>query len=255
MRASAVTSSSWNGSEQIAEKLKTGGQATGGSATTISKTSVGWTIDQWAGYTVRIASGTGSVCERAITSNTADTITVANWCGTNPTASSFFVILQAATGGSSATIVKNSAGWTDNEYADAVIKITSGTASNCWGVVKSNTSDTITVYGSWLSSAYASNCGTPDATSVFAVEGADGFAAYDNSWIGDWTCTGSFPSGAPSWGSFPTSAQVGAGAIALATTDCYDGTRDLLPTEASRAVKTGTATAANSTTITATAQS
>lgn len=154
-----------------------------------------------------------------------------------------------ATAGSANSITKASAVWTTDAYANMVVDITSGTASGCWGIAKSNTSDTITVYGSFLSSVYASNCGTPDATSVFSVED-DGFALYDNSWIGDWTCSGSFSTGAPSWGSFPTSAQVGAGAIALATTDCYDGTRDLLPTEASRAVKTGTATAANATTIT-----
>jgi len=158
------------------------------------------------------------------------------------------ITAQAATAGTANSITKASAGWTANAYANEVVKITSGTASGCWGVVKSNTTDTITVYGSWLSSAYVSNCGTPDATSFFTVA-RDGFDDYDNSWIGDWTCTGSFPSGAPSWGSFPTSAQVGAGAIALATTDCYDGTRDLLPTEASRAVKTGTATATSTTSI------
>ena len=160
------------------------------------------------------------------------------------------IISQAATATSTtSTIIKTGAGWTADAYANEVVKITAGTAINCWGVVKSNTTDTITVYGSWLSSAYASNCGTPDATSVFTVA-RDGFDDYDNSWIGDWGGTGSFPSGAPSWGSFPTSAQVGAGYIALATTDCYDGTRDLLPTEASRAVKTGTATATSTTSIT-----
>lgn len=180
----------------------------------------------------------------------ATPVTSLSWNGSEQIAASFTPITaQAATGGSANTIVKDSAGWTANAYANAVVKITSGTAANCWSIVKSNTTDTITVYGSWLSSAYASDCGTPDATSVFAVED-DGFALYDNSWIGDWTCTGSFPSGAPSWVSFPTSAQVGAGAIALATTDCYDGTRDLLPTEASRAVKTGTATATSTTSIT-----
>jgi len=159
------------------------------------------------------------------------------------------ITAQAATAGTANSITKASAGWTANAYADMVVDITSGTALDCWGIAKSNTTDTITVYGSWLSSAYASNCGTPDATSVFSVED-DGFALYDNSWIGDWTCTGSFPSGAPSWGSYPTSAKVGSGNIALAIADCYDGTRDLLPTEASRAVKTGTATATSTTSIT-----
>ncbi len=179
----------------------------------------------------------------------ASTVTSASWNGSEqiaPTPTS----TQVATGGSANTIIKAGASWTANAYTDAVAKITPGTASNCWGVVKSNTTDTITVYGSWIAtSTYASNCGTPDATSVFSVED-DGFALYDNTWIGDWTCTGSFPSGAPSWGSYPTSAKVGSSVIALAVTDCYDGTRDLLPTEASRAVKTGTATATSTTSIT-----
>ena len=185
----------------------------------------------------------------------ASTVTSSSWNGSEQIASFTPITAQAATAGSANSITKASAGWTTDAYANAVVDITSGTASGCWGIVKSNTSDTITVYGSWLSSAYASSCGTPDGTSVFSVED-DGFALYDNSWIGDWTCDSvAFPNGAPTWGSFPTSAQVGAGVIALATTDCYDGTRDLLPTEASRAVKTGTATAADATTITDTAQS
>ena len=183
----------------------------------------------------------------------ASTVTSSSWNGSEQMAATA-ITAQAATAGAANSITKGSAGWTADAYTDMVVDITSGTASGCWGIAKSNTTDTITVYGSWLSSAYASNCGTPDATSVFSVED-DGFALYDNSWIGDWTCSGSFPSGAPSWGSFPTSAKVGADVIALATADCYDGTRDLLPTEASRAVKTGTATAADATTITDTAQS
>lgn len=179
----------------------------------------------------------------------ATTVTSLSWNGSEQMAATA-ITSQAATAGTANSITKASAGWTANAYVDMVVDITSGTALGCWGIAKSNTTDTITVYGSWLSSAYASNCGTPDATSVFSVED-DGFTLRDNSWIGDWTCDGTaFPNGAPSWGSYPTSAQVGAGAIALATTDCYDGTRDLLPTEASRAVKTGTATATSTTSIT-----
>lgn len=183
----------------------------------------------------------------------ASTVTSSSWNGAEQIGTTN-ITSQSATAGTANSITKASADWTANAYANEAVKITSGTAFGCWGVVKSNTTDTITVYGSWLSSAYASNCGTPDATSVFTVA-RDGFDDYDNSWIGDWTCAGSFPSGAPSWGSFPTSAQVGAGAIALATTDCYDGTRDLLPAESSRAVKTGTATAASAASITDTSQS
>ncbi len=184
----------------------------------------------------------------------ASTVTSLSWNGAEQIAPTP-IAAQAATAGTANSITKASAGWTANAYTDAVVKITSGTASGCWGVVKSNITDTITVYGSWLTSSpatssYASNCGTPDETSVFSVED-DGFAIYDNSWIGDWTCDGTaFPNGAPSWVSYPTSAKAGSGNIALAIADCYDGTRDLLPTEASRAVKTGTATATSTTSIT-----
>ena len=152
-----------------------------------------------------------------------------------------------ATGGTTNTIILTGSNWATNLYANMTVKISAGAAINCWGIVKSNTSDTITVYGSWLSSAFASNCGTPDGTSVFAIRNE--LASNDNTWIGDWSCAGSWPTGYVVYGSFPTAARVGAKAVALATADCYDGVRDLLPTEISRAVKTGTATAASSTGI------
>ncbi len=159
---------------------------------------------------------------------------------------------RTATGGSATTIADtDGTAMTANAYVNMVVKISAGTAVGCWGVVKSNTTDTVTVYGSWLSSAYASNCGTPDLNSTFLID-SDGFDLYDNSWIGDWACVAGSNAlnGTVSWGSFPTTTQAGSSIIALATTDCYDGTRDLLPTEASRAVITGTATGTSTTSIT-----
>ena len=179
----------------------------------------------------------------------ATTASLLSWNGAEQIATTS-ITAQSATAGSANTITLASAGWLVDKYANMVVKITSGTASTCWGVVKSNTSDTITVYGSWLSTTYASSCGTPDDTSVFSVL-RDGFADYDNSWIGDWTCTGNFPSGTVVWGSYPSAGgQAGSGAIAHAKTDCYDGKRDLLPREIDRAVRSGTATGADATTIT-----
>ena len=156
-----------------------------------------------------------------------------------------------AGGGAADSVSSSTASWTINAYKNHVIKITSGTAANCWGRVKSNTATAITVYGSWLGTDYSSNCGTPNDTSVFSVY--DDWGQYDNSWIGDWTCTGSFAGedGEPAFHNYPTTAQVASGKhIALATADCYDGTRDLLPNETDRAVISGTATAADSTSIT-----
>lgn len=153
-----------------------------------------------------------------------------------------------ATGGTANSITASSASWTADAYKNHIVKVRAGTANNCWGKVKSNTNNTITVYGSWLTTGYASNCGTPDATSGFVVY--DDLGQYDNSFIGDYSCTGDYPDGAVSLGNYPAS-----GTPALATADCYDGRRDLLPNEEDRAVISGTATSADATSITDTAQS
>ena len=154
---------------------------------------------------------------------------------------------ESAASGSGDSITKTSAGWTVDAYKNHIVKIQGGTAANCWGRVKSNTADTITVYGSWLTSAYASDCGTPDATSTFFV--SDDWGQYDNSFIGDYSCAGNFDdvsNGTVSLGSYPSS-----GTIALAVADCYDGKRDLLPSEEDdRWVVSGTATAADATSVT-----
>lgn len=154
----------------------------------------------------------------------------------------------AASGGTANSITVSGASWTADAYKNHIVKIKGGTANNCWGRVKTNTNNTITVYGSWLSTAYASSCGTPDGTSTFIV--SDDWGQYDNSWIGDYSCSGDFPNGTVVHGSYPTS-----GTIALAVTDCYDGKRDLLPNEIDRAVINGTATSADATSITDSSQS
>ncbi|MCX6789008.1 MAG: hypothetical protein NTZ42_00130 [Candidatus Gribaldobacteria bacterium] len=146
-------------------------------------------------------------------------------------------------GGTVNSLTKTSAGWALDAYKNSIVKITAGTAVNCWGLVKTNTADTITVYGSWLNSSYVSCGGGPDSNSTFQIYQDN---MYDNSWIGDWTCSSNFPTGAVVWGSYPTTAQVGANLIALATADCLDGKRDLLPNESDRAVITSTATAGTS---------
>jgi hypothetical protein len=154
----------------------------------------------------------------------------------------------AASGGSADSITVSGASWTADAYKNHIVKIKGGTAVNCWGLVKTNTADTITVYGSWLSTAYASSCGTPNGTSTFMV--SDDWGQYDNSWIGDYSCAGDFPGGTVVHGSYPSS-----GVIALAVADCYDGRRDLLPDETDRSVISGTATAAGATSITDSSQS
>lgn len=155
--------------------------------------------------------------------------------------------------GGTASTVTTATTLTASAYVNHIAKIVSGTASGCWGKVKSNDTSTITVYGSWLDSNYGSNCGTPDATSQFQVFND---YIYDNSYIGDYTCSGSFPNGTVVHNSYPTTAQCNPAScyIALEVADCYDGRRDLLPAESDRAVISGAATGADATSLTDTAQ-
>ncbi len=61
--------------------------ATGGSTTTVIDTSQSWTVDEWAGYSVRI---NGS--RRTITSNTSDTLTFSTIFGmTDPTGDDYVI--------------------------------------------------------------------------------------------------------------------------------------------------------------------
>jgi hypothetical protein len=67
------------------------GTATSASATTLVNTPKTWTVNQWTNSQVRIVSGTGAGQIRAITSNTANTLTVPTWTIT-PDATSVYEI-------------------------------------------------------------------------------------------------------------------------------------------------------------------
>jgi hypothetical protein len=68
------------------------GTATAGGATTLTDSGKAWTTNEWAGYEVRISSGTGSGQARTIASNTATVLTVSAAWGTNPDATSVYTI-------------------------------------------------------------------------------------------------------------------------------------------------------------------
>ena len=124
----------------------------------------------------------------------------------------------------------------------------SGNTDYGWGIVKANDANSVTVYGNWRAYAsYASTTVTPSSSDTFRV--FDDYK-YDNSWIGDYTCSGNFPNGRVvhhSYPPFPNTSGVGANATtsALEITDCLDGRRDLLAATSSRAVISGTITAVN----------
>lgn len=77
-----------------------GGVSTGGNtATTLKDTNQSWKINQWAGSRVNISGGTGFGQWRIVTSNTADTLTVANPWVTTPVNGSVYQIGGIADGG------------------------------------------------------------------------------------------------------------------------------------------------------------
>lgn len=67
------------------------GTATSATSTTLVQTGKTWTASQWINAQVRITAGTGAGQIRAITANTADTLTVATWT-TTPDATSQYAI-------------------------------------------------------------------------------------------------------------------------------------------------------------------
>ena len=69
-------------------------------ATTITASGApGWTIDEWAGATIRIKSGTDAGDEQVVISNTVDTVTVAGWATTPDVTSTFGFNVWATAGG------------------------------------------------------------------------------------------------------------------------------------------------------------
>lgn len=74
----------------VTSATKFTGTATGGSATTLVNSAKSWTTNQFANWQVRITAGTGAGGIRAITSNTATTLTIAS--GTALDATSQYVI-------------------------------------------------------------------------------------------------------------------------------------------------------------------
>jgi hypothetical protein len=147
-----------------------------------------------------------------------------------------------ATSGTGNTIVSTTTSWAvANAYVNSIASW--GGSNSCWGVVQSNSTSTVTVYGQWLNASYGTCSSNPISGDTFQIYN-DG--QYDNSWIGDYSCTGNFPSGTVVPHSYPVATDTSA----IAVTDCKDGKRDLLPNVADRAIYSGTVTGTSTNQIT-----
>lgn len=93
-------------------------------------------------------------------------ISTPSWMNTN--------YLQFATGtataGGASTLTNSAKNWTVNSYTNYQIRIVSGTGAGQIRTIASNTATVITVGSAWTT--------TPDATSVYSIEGNDDFIYY-----------------------------------------------------------------------------
>ena len=70
-----------------------------------------------------------------------------------------------ATAGGATTLTNSGKSWATNQWANMQVRITSGTGAGQIRVINSNTSTALTVSAAWTV--------TPDATSVYIIEGVD----------------------------------------------------------------------------------
>ena len=155
---------------RVPEKSNTG-LASGGSTTTLIDSTKNWNVNQWAGYKIRIKSGTGRDAYLTITSNTVNTLTYATQTFT-PDATTNYIIFDTfgtCTGaGSTTTIVDTTKNWAVNQWAGKRVRITGGagfglTAALNEILIVSNTANTLT---------FTAITGlAPDATTTYTILG------------------------------------------------------------------------------------
>src|SRR5207245_2649461 len=107
-----------------------------------------------------ITAGTGAGQTRAVTSNTATTLTVSPAWTTTPDATSKYVILQTSTTLQDTTKTGTKA-WTTDQWAGHTVADTAGTGAGQTRTVTSNTANTLTVSPAWTT--------IPDGTSKYAI--------------------------------------------------------------------------------------
>jgi hypothetical protein len=172
MLQAAATDFGLERTEEIASIWALGTAAATSTTTTLVDSSRGvdsaaWRTNQWAGYWLRITSGTGEGEIRKIVSNTGNTLT---WTGSmtpHPNATSRYQITGfdagVATSGAASTLTDSSKAWAVNQFANYHVRITWGTGMGQVRSIASNTATALTVRNAWTTN--------PDSTSAFVIQG------------------------------------------------------------------------------------
>ena len=117
-------------------------------------------------WTAAETGATDGVAPAAAISTDSKLIATPSWMGMDYRS----FATGTATGGTTTTLVNSAKTWTTNSWTNYQVRIVSGTGAGQIRTIASNTGTTLTV-----SSAFAT---TPDATSVYNIEGNDDFIYY-----------------------------------------------------------------------------
>ena len=141
------------------------GIATSGASGTLTDSTANWTVNQWAGYTMQIWTGTGRGQLGYITSNTSTVLTFSNSLSTPADATSRYNIIaydgSTATSSSGRILFDTTKTWTVNQWANYAVRIVSGTGIGQIRQIMSNGPTSLVVYDTWNIQ--------PDNTSVYLI--------------------------------------------------------------------------------------
>lgn len=142
-------------------------QVVTGTVTTLTDSGQAWTTNQWAGYYVRIFSGTGEGQQSLIASNTATTLTFASMAVAPDSTSQYFIegfdAGTASGAGSTTTLVDSTKSWAVNRWKNYAVEITAGAGKGQVVQILSNTATTLTFYRAIPVAT--------DATTVYTIQG------------------------------------------------------------------------------------
>jgi hypothetical protein len=142
-------------------------QVVTGTNTTLTDSGQSWTTNQWAGYYVRIFSGTGEGQQSLIASNTATTLTFASMAVAPTSNSQYFIegfdAGTASGAGSTTTLVDSTKSWAINRWKNYAVEISFGAGKGEVVQILSNTATTLTFYRAIPVAT--------DATSVYTIQG------------------------------------------------------------------------------------
>jgi hypothetical protein len=117
-------------------------------------------------WTAAETGATDGIAPAAAIATDSKLIATPSWMGTDYSA----FATGTATAGGASTLTNSAKTWTTNQWANAQVRIVSGTGAGQIRTIASNTGTVLTTATAWTTA--------PDATSVYTIEGNDDFIYY-----------------------------------------------------------------------------